>query len=84
LRVSYQSQELLKEKFILNYRREHPKIGKEKLKPVVDRYCKEKGIKCISVSTIGRIIKVFEGKGLLRWEERSKLSYYASNLSSGN
>jgi hypothetical protein len=40
-------------------------LRQEKLKPIVDRFCKEKGIKCISVSTIGRIM------------QRKKLSYYA-------
>ncbi len=35
----------------------HPRIGKEKLKPDLDRYCQTMGILSISVSTIGKIIK---------------------------
>ncbi|MCX7873521.1 MAG: helix-turn-helix domain-containing protein [Caldimicrobium sp.] len=38
--------------FILSYRREHPRIGKEKLKPLVDRFCRERGIALVAVSTI--------------------------------
>ncbi|MCS7149673.1 MAG: hypothetical protein RMI93_02890 [Caldimicrobium sp.] len=41
--------------FIQIYRREHP--CKEKLKPLVDGFCRERGIALVSVSTIGRIIK---------------------------
>jgi len=43
--------------FIKTQREKHFRIGKEKLKVFVDRYCREKGIKTISVSTIGNIIK---------------------------
>jgi transposase InsO family protein len=38
-------------------RERYPRIGKEKLKPLLDRYCKEKGLTPISESTIGNIIK---------------------------
>ena len=43
--------------FIKKFRQEHPRIGKEKIKPFLDVFCKENGIKTISASTIGRIIK---------------------------
>lgn len=43
--------------FIRNTRREHPRLGKEKIKPLLDEYCREQGIKNVSISTIGRIIK---------------------------
>ncbi|MDW8094390.1 MAG: hypothetical protein RMI63_05100 [Caldimicrobium sp.] len=49
--------------FILSYRREHPRIGKEKLKPLVDRFCRERGIALVAVSTIGRIIKYLKERG---------------------
>jgi hypothetical protein len=32
-------------------------MGKEKIKVLLDEYCRDKGIKTISSSTIGRIIK---------------------------
>ena len=43
--------------FIKSQREEHFRIGKEKLKVFVDEYCKEKGIKSVSTSTVGNIIK---------------------------
>ncbi|MCS7199136.1 MAG: hypothetical protein N2327_00110 [Caldimicrobium sp.] len=49
--------------FMLDYRREHPRMGKEKLKPLVDRFCRERGIALVAVSTIGRIIKYLKERG---------------------
>jgi len=43
--------------FIREKRQKHPRIGKEKLKPLLDAYCRHIGIKPISESTIGKIIK---------------------------
>ena len=43
--------------YIKKEREEHPRIGKEKLKPDVDLYCERLGISTISTSTIGNIIK---------------------------
>lgn len=43
--------------FIRGQREAHPRLGKEKLKPLLDKDCKLKGIKTISESTIGNIIK---------------------------
>lgn len=63
--------------FILKFRKAHPGIGKEKLKPFVDEFCDKKGLPRISVSTIGRIIKYLKERGLLRGEGGKKLSYYA-------
>jgi transposase InsO family protein len=34
-----------------------PNMGKDKVKPFLDEYCQRQGLKSISVSTIGRIIK---------------------------
>ena len=65
--------------FILNYRKTHPRLGKEKLKPLVDRFCLERNLKPVSVSTIGRIIRYLKERGLLRGEGRKKLSYYAKS-----
>ena len=38
-------------------REKHPRLGKEKIKPLLDEYCQEIGIPPISESTIGRVIK---------------------------
>ena len=43
--------------FIKSQRETHYKIGKEKLKVFLDKYCGEKGIPGVSTSTIGNIIK---------------------------
>lgn len=43
--------------FIKTKRENHPRIGKEKLKPDIDIYCKKLGISTVSTSTIGNIIK---------------------------
>ena len=46
--------------FIRDIREEHPRIGKEKVKKFLDEYCSKRGIKTISVSTIGKIIKRYD------------------------
>jgi hypothetical protein len=43
--------------FIRTLRQEYPRLGKEKIKPLLDGYCNQKGVKNISESTIGNIIK---------------------------
>jgi transposase len=43
--------------FIRSLRQENPRLGKEKIKPLLDEYCTEAGIKNVSESTIGNIIK---------------------------
>jgi len=43
--------------FIKAVRRERPRLGKEKIKPLLDGYCIQRGMKSISESTVGNIIK---------------------------
>jgi len=43
--------------FIKKQREDHPRIGKEKIKPLLDEYCLKAGLKTVSESTIGNIIK---------------------------
>ena len=43
--------------FIKKLREEHPRLGKEKIKPLLDEYCDEVGISSIKESTIGKVIK---------------------------
>jgi len=43
--------------FIKEMRKEHGNIGKSMLKPFVDAYAKELGIKTLAESTIGKVIK---------------------------
>ena len=42
---------------IKTLREKHPRLGKEKVKPILDKFCLKKGISKISESTIGKIIK---------------------------
>ena len=35
----------------------HPNLGKEKLYPLLARFCKEKGIRCPQPRTVGRLVK---------------------------
>jgi transposase InsO family protein len=42
--------------FIRHIRQKHPRLGKEKIKPLLDEFCHEKEIKSISESTIGKVI----------------------------
>ena len=43
--------------FIRQLREDHPRLGKEKIKPLLDRHCQRLGIRCPAVSTIGKILK---------------------------
>ena len=43
--------------FIKETREKHPRLGKEKIKPLLDSYCREVNIPSISESTIGKVIK---------------------------
>jgi len=43
--------------FIKEIREEHPRLGKEKIIPDLNEYCLKKGLKTISESTVGNIIK---------------------------
>ncbi len=46
-------------KFIKNLREDHPRLGKTKIKPILDVYCKNEDIPTISEAKIGRIIKKY-------------------------
>ncbi|MBP7966888.1 integrase core domain-containing protein [Candidatus Woesebacteria bacterium] len=43
--------------FIKKLREKRPRLGKEKIKPLLDEYCQTKDIPPISISTIGKVIK---------------------------
>jgi transposase InsO family protein len=43
--------------FIRQLREEHPRLGKEKIKPLLDKHCRPRKIRPVSESTIGNIIK---------------------------
>lgn len=62
--------------FIKDQRKDHHRIGKEKLKPDLDIYCRKLGIPTVSVSTIGNIIKrnhfFFQRSGRIYHDPASK------------
>ncbi len=43
--------------FLRQVREEHPRLGKVKLKPLLDSYCRSLGVASLSVSTIGKVLK---------------------------
>ena len=43
--------------YIKGLREDHYRLGKEKIKPLLDEYCKESNLPTIAVSTIGKVIK---------------------------
>jgi transposase InsO family protein len=67
--------------FIKEKRKQYPRIGKEKLKPLLDRYCDKSGIRSISESTIGKIIKrhklFFQKSGRVYHDPNSKFAQNA-------
>ena len=44
-------------RFIKEQRQAHYRLGKEKIKPLLDKFCKENGLRSVSETTIGKIIK---------------------------
>lgn len=63
------------ESFIVRLRQEHPGLGKDKVKPLLDNYCQAQGIKTISSSTAGRTITDLKKKGAIL--SMKKLSFFA-------
>ena len=53
------------EYFIIAQRTEHPRLGKDKLKPLLNDHCLKENIVSISESTIGRVINDLKEKGLI-------------------
>ena len=43
--------------FIRKFREDYPRLGKDKIKPLLDEYCQENHLETISESKVGRIIK---------------------------
>ena len=43
--------------YLKGLREKHPRLGKEKIKPLLDEYCLNEGLDSLSQSTIGRVIK---------------------------
>lgn len=68
------------EEFIIKQRIEHPRLGKDKIKPLLDQYCEEQTIKAISIPTIGRIIFDLKKQGRILSGRRLSLYGKTGNL----
>ena len=66
--------------FIENLRNEHPGLGKDKVKPLLDRYCNTQGVKTESVSTVGRIIAYLKEKRRIPTGKKLSLSARTGRL----
>ena len=49
--------------FIRQLRHDHPRLGKEKIKPLLDQFCAQAELKPLAVSTIGKVIKRYQLTG---------------------
>jgi transposase InsO family protein len=65
------------EQFITSLRTSHPRTGKEKVKPLLDKFCEQNNIKTISVSTIGRVLGDLKKKNKI--PQNKSLSYFAKS-----
>lgn len=63
------------EKFIIGLRTAHPRTGKEKVKPLLDKFCEENKVKTISISTIGRVLDDLKNKNKI--PQNKNLSFFA-------
>jgi len=66
--------------YIRDLRQEHPRLGKEKIKPLLDAYCEPTGFPLVSVSTIGNIIK----RHTLFFQKAGRLYHDPSSYSAQN
>jgi hypothetical protein len=55
-------------KLVLEIRKKHPKLGKEKIKVLMDKLCKQYNIPTISASSIENIIKMLKEERKLNHE----------------
>jgi transposase InsO family protein len=52
--------------FVIDYRKKHPRVGQDAIKPALDKYCEVNRIKTISPSTIGRLISDLKKEGKIK------------------
>ncbi len=66
--------------FIEELRNKYPRLGKDKIKSLLNKYCKEQGIKTASISTIGRIIDYLKEKRRIPTGKKLSLSARTGKL----
>jgi putative transposase len=60
--------------FIINYRTHHPGVDKTTITPALAKACKRAGVKPISESSVGRIIRELKERGCLPQTSRIRLN----------
>ena len=68
------------ESFILNYRREHPRVCQYTIKPLLDDFCKKQKLKSISTSSIERIIRKLKEQGKMPDNKMYRLCALRGNI----
>ena len=66
--------------YIRLLREKHPKLGKEKIEPVLAEYCRLNNLPCISISTIGKLIK----RNNLFYQKQGRLYHNPASLFAKN
>ncbi len=66
--------------FIINLRINHPRTGKDKIAPLLGKYCLEQDIKPLSSSTIGRVLSDLKEKGVILSNRKLTLSARTGRL----
>jgi transposase InsO family protein len=60
--------------FLVSLRQRYPRLGKDKLKPLLDQYCLDENLKSLSASTVGRVLADLKRAGKLPAQGRVYLS----------
>jgi transposase InsO family protein len=66
--------------FILNYRREHPRVCQYTIKPLLDKFCREHKLAPISTSSIERIIRRLKEQGKMPDNKQFRLLALRGNI----
>jgi len=53
------------ETFVINLRQQYPRLGKEKIKPLLDEYCNHNRLRNLSISSIGLLLRSLKDRQLL-------------------
>lgn len=61
-------------------RKEHPRLGKEKLTPLIQAFCNQKGLKAPSEPTVGRMLQQLKKEGKLQSLVRLRMSAKTGKL----
>ncbi|HVC36662.1 MAG TPA: integrase core domain-containing protein [Candidatus Dormibacteraeota bacterium] len=69
---------------ILDFRKQHPGLGKDKIKPLLDELCRAQSKQLLSISTIGRLVNNLQTKGQLPTRYQLRVSARTGKLYAKN